>query len=261
LPEHPLFAEFEEEVYREVLQAIPIWRWHGIAAESLHRDALVLARVTDADQTPLLVARAFGEGKAVFLSSPLASEYKADRWNRLDDPMVAFPLLHGLVKWLALPAIDPFLTTVGAELSCSLPARPDQVEVQRPERDGRPKAPLAEDALPLPGGRFRLPPLADTTYAGFYVFDAVLEREAGKEAISLPFAVNGEPDEGDLRYLAHDQARTALGLERVLDNLPAVAEAVADDERSELGPLLLLLTLLFVLGEGALARYVSVRRS
>ena len=259
--DHPLLREFEEEVYREVLQAIPVWRWLGTAPDSLHADAAVVLRVTDAEQSPLLVARSFGEGKAVFLTSPVASEYKADRWNRLDDPMVAFPLLHGLVKWLALPAVDPFTTLVGSELACSLPVRPENVEVQRPERDGRTKSPLAEEPAPLPGGRFRLPALADTSYAGFYVFDMVLDREAGKEPLSLPFAVNVAADEGDLRYVAHDEVRQALGLARVLDGLPAVAEVDDDPERSELGPTLLLLTLLFVLGEAALARYVSARRS
>lgn len=261
MPEHPLFREFPEDVYREILQNLPFWRWHGSAAESLHPDAAVLMRMTDAERSPLLVARPFGEGKAVFLTSTIASEFKADRWNQLNDGMVSLPLLFGLVQWLALPAVDPFQAEVGAELSCSLPVRPENVEVLRPDRDGRPKAPLAEDATALPGNRFRLGPLADTAYAGFYVFDMMLDREAGKEPLSLPFAVNVAADEGELRYVGHEEVRTALGLPRVLDALPAIAEVADDPDRSELGPTLLLLTLLFVLGEAALARYVSVRRS
>lgn len=260
-PEHPLLREFEEEIYREVLQSIPIWRWHGVAADSLHADATVVARVTDADRTPLLVARSFGEGKAVFLTSAISSQYRAERWNRLDDPMVAFPLLHGLVKWLALPSIDPFSAVVGAELACSLPARPSDVEVQRPERDGRAKTPLAEEAQALPGGRFRTPALSDTPYAGFYTFELMLEREAGKESLSLPFAVNVVADEGDLRYADHDQVKQALGITAVLDGLPAAVTATEASANNELGASLLLLTLLFVLGEAALARHVAVRRN
>jgi hypothetical protein len=260
-PDHPLFAEFEEPIYREVFQAIPIWRWQTIAPESLREGATVLARLTDAEQSPLLVTQPFGEGNAVFLTSAIASEYRADRWNRLDDPMVAFPLLHGLVKWLALPAVDPFLAPVGAELSCTLPVRPEDVQVQRPERDGRSRTPVGEEALPLAGGRFRLPPVSDTIYAGFYVLDMVLDQEGGKEPLSLPFAVNVDPDEGDLRYAAHAEVRQALGLDRVLDNLPTAASADDDPRQSELAATLLLLTLLFVLAEAALARFVSVRRS
>lgn len=260
-PEHPLWKEFEEPVYREVFQSIPVWRWFGVAPDSLHEDATVLARVTDAEQSPLLVARTFGEGRAVFVLSMMAPEYRADRWNRFDDPIVAFPLLHGIAQWLALPAHDPFRVAVGGELTCSLPARPEDVQVQRPERDGRGKTPLAEDPRPLPGGRFLLPPFHDTVHAGFYVVDLVLDREAGKDPLSLPFAVNVDPDEGDLRYLAHEDARQALGIDRILDGLPAAATVADDADQNELGPLLLLLTLLFVVGEAALARWVSVRRS
>jgi hypothetical protein len=259
--EHPLLREFAEESWREILQAVPISRWHGVAAESLSEQATVVARLTDADRTPLLVTSTFGEGKVVCLQSPIASTYRPERWNLLHELNVALPFLYGAVQWLALPATDPFQAEVGAELFCSLPGRPAEVEVQRPERDGRPKAPLGEEAQPLPGGRFRLPPLADTVFAGFYVFDFVLDRPAGKEAMQLPFAVNVLADEGDLRFAAHDQVRAALGLATILDGLPAVTETQDDPDRSELGPTLLLATLLFVLAEAALARYVSVRRN
>ena len=150
---------------------------------------------------------------------------------------------------------------VGAELSCTLPDRPEDIQVQRPERDGRTRTPVGEDAQPVAGGRFRLPPVSDTTFAGFYVLDMVLDKESGREPLSLPFAVNVEPEEGDLRYAAHEQVRQALGLERVLDALPAVAAQGEDPQQNELGPTLLLLTLLFVLGEAALARFVSARRN
>ncbi len=260
-PEHPVLREFAEESWRGVLQNVPIGRWHGIAADSLHADATVVARLTDASQSPLLVARPFGEGKALFLTSPLYSKYRAERWNLLHEPLVAFPLLWGLTQWLALPALDPFLTEVGAELTCSLPARPEDVALQRPERDGRSKLPLAEDAHPLPGGRFRLGPVADTVWAGFYVFELVLDRPAGKEAIVLPFAVNVAVAEGELRFLPHAQIQQDLGIDDVLTELPSITSTADDPDRSELGPTLLLLLLLFVLGEAALARHVSVRRS
>jgi len=260
-PEHPLLAEFEEDVYREILQAIPLWRWHGIAAESIDEDATVVVRVTDAEQTPLLLTRPFGEGQAVFLTSPIGSEFDADRWNRLDDPLVAFPLLHGLVKFLALPATDPFAATVGSQLTCSLPARPVDLEVQRSDRDGSQVSPVAETARALPGGRFALPPFSDTVFAGFYTFSLVLDHDSGREAKALPFAVNLDPEEGALEYAAHAAAQQALGVDRILDALPAVRSAEDSPDRSELGPSLLLLTLLLVLGEAALARFVAARRS
>jgi hypothetical protein len=294
LPEHRSLADFDEAVYREILQNIPVHRWHLLAPDSLRASptdrwqtdqrpadrtsndrpgddraagatappAEVVLRITDAAQSPLLITARAGEGRFACLTSAPASEYRPERWNELHYPMAAYPLVHGLVKWLSLPAQDPFQAQVGAELGCTLPARPDDVHVLRPERDGAARVPLAEEARPLPGGRYALPPYGQTTFAGFYVYELLLDREAGKEPVSLPFAVNVDPDEGDLQYASAEECRQALGLQQVLTNLPAEQGAVAaGPERSEFGPLLLLCTLLFVLGEAAMARYVSMRRS
>jgi hypothetical protein len=258
--DHAVLREFDEPIYREVLQAVPIWRWLSVAANSLQDGATVIAGLDDAERSPVLIAGDFGDGKAVFLLSAPGSEYQADRWNRLHDPIVAFPLLHGLVRHLALPGTDPFAATVGNELTCALPGRPLAVEVLRPERDGGGRQPLADDPRPLPGGRYALPPLPGTRYAGFYTFELQLDREAGRENLSLPFAVNLDAVEGDLQYPAHDDLRQALNLPRILQNLPEAGSERSTEDRSDLGPLLLLLTLILVVLESLLARYVAVRR-
>lgn len=259
--DHPAFQLFEEPIYREILQAIPVTGWLGTAAGSMRESATVLATLTDAEQSPLLVAADYGEGKAVFMTSAIASEYRAGRWNKFDDPMVAFPLLHGIVQWLALPALDPFHVAVGAELTCSLDGRPENLELLRPERDGGGRVPVGGDPRALPGGRFQLPALRDTNFAGFYTVEMLLDKESGKEPHVVPFAVNVEPDEGELRYVPHDDAKQALNLPRILTALPAVAETTEEGDANELGPTLLWCMLLFVLGEAALARFVSIRRN
>ena len=259
-PEHPLFAEFEEEVYREVLQAVPVYHWFTVAKDSLGDATPVLASLTDPEQSPLLLSRTFGEGRVLFWLSGPTSEYRPDRWNRFDDPMVAFPLLFGITRWLALPAGDPFAAEVGAQLSCSLPARPENVEVVLPDRDGGQKLPVSEETRPLLGGRYTLPAWLHTVHAGFYTFELQLDRDSGKEPLSLPFAVNVDPAEGELRFAAHGDVREALGIPRVLSGLPIDSAAGGDADSNELGPSLLLALLLFVLGEAAMARYVSARR-
>lgn len=259
--QHGILAEFEEDIYREILQAIPLWRWFTIAPDSLTDGARVILQVTDAARTPLLTANEYGEGRAVFLNSPIASEFDADRWNRLDDPLVAFALLHGMTRWLALPAGDPFSVEVGGELGCSVAARPIDLQIERPERDGRPRTSPGGDARALPGGRFQLPSFRDTRFAGFYECSMTLDHDTDRQPLRLPFAVNVAPAEGELTYASRSEAAQALGIERVLDSLPVAASADDDPDRSEFGPSLLLLTLLFVLGEAALARYVAVRRS
>jgi hypothetical protein len=262
LPEHGLLAEFDEPVYREVLQAIPVSRWHTLAPDSLGPKAQIPLRLTDARQSPLLVAHEFGEGKALFWLSAPASPYRLDRerWNRFDDPIVAFHLLHGMARWLALPSHDPFHALVGGVLSASAPARPEGLELLKPDREGGGKVPVSEDSRPLTSGRYALPPWPHTLWAGFYTFECMLDREVGKERAVFTFAVNVDVEEGELRYAAHDDVREALGVEPVLTGLPSEETGTMESERSELGPTLLFALLLLVLGEAAMARAVSVRR-
>jgi hypothetical protein len=73
--------------------------------------------------------------------------------------------------------------------------------------------------------------------------------------------VHVDPEEGQLSYRAHDEVRQVLGLQAILSDLPATLTAAADSKKSELGPTLLLALLLLVLGEAAMARFVSVRRT
>jgi hypothetical protein len=261
MPEHPVLAEFDEEVYREILQMIPVDQWFRTVPESLRADAQVPLRLTDAEQSPLLVTSAFGDGRAAFLTSAPGSEFDPKRWNRLDDQFVVFPLLHGLIKYLALPAEDPFNVTVGTALSCSLPSRPVDVEVLLPERAGGGKLPVTDSPRPLPGGRYGMPPFPGTVMAGIYVCDLQLERDTGREPWSAPFAVRVDPEEGNLVYAPHDDVQQALGIERVETTLPVASTLPADAAANEFGPTLLLLTLLLVVGESAMARFVSVRRN
>ncbi len=261
LPQHGTLSEFDEDVYREILQAVPVYQWLTTPADSRDEKAEVVLRLTDPDQSPLLVASTFDEGRAAFLLSAPGSEYDGQRWNRLDDPFVVFPLLHGVVQWLAKPARDVFQVEVGGELSATVPARPVDIEVVMPERAGGKKLPLADEPRALPGGRFALPPWSGAVMAGFYTVEMELQRETGKEPLSQTFAVRVDPEEGALQYAPHQDVQSALGLERVLTQLPTDTERADSASDDELAPSLLLLTLLLVLGEAAMARYVSVRRT
>ena len=88
-----------------------------------------------------------------------------------------------------------------------------------------------------------------------------LETPSGNEEQVLPFAVNVDPEEGDLRYFSHDAAVERLGVKRILRGLPSEGGFVIEAGSSELGPPLLMMVLLLVLGEAALARFVTRRRS
>lgn len=272
-PRHPVFADLDPEVYREIFQQTPIYRFFAAELPAAVRspqaaqpdetrrlrDVQVLARVRDPGLSPLLVAARYGNAKALFLTSAVSQ--RPDRWNRLDEPWIAFPFLHPALLWLTVPAIDPFQAQVGSILTTGLATRPGNVAVVLPERAGGGKVPVAEESRALPGGRFALPPFRRTDHAGFYVFDLLEERAGESRARTLPFAVNVDPADGDLVHLPHSLVKERLGVARVLRALPSEGPAQLAAGASDLGPVLLLALLLFLVSEAVLARHVSVRRA
>ena len=67
--------------------------------------------------------------------------------------------------------------------------------------------------------------------------------------------------EGRIVHAAHEDVQQALGIERIATSLPTSSALPAEAAANEFGPTLLLLTLLLVVGESALARFVAVRRN
>lgn len=289
-PEHPLFRELDQELYIEVLQSLPVYRMlppeqssleaalaaTGDAAEAPEpddsegaeddgdttprgpTDFAVLAELTDARRSPLITANRFGNGRVLLTTSAIS--LRPDRWNRLDLPMIAIPWMHGIAEWLALPATDPFNNQVGSVLTCSLGDQPRDVAITLPERAGGGKAPVGSNSKPLPGGRHTLPVWARTEYAGVYVFDLAVEGDTGRAPLELPFAVNPDPAEGALTYASHSAVASTLGLEQVFTVLPSGGDTGGGDGRGDLGPFLLYGVLALLIGEAAMARFVSRRR-
>jgi uncharacterized membrane protein len=255
--DHPVFADFSKE-FRDIFQQIPIYKYFGSEKSTLGKEARVLARLRDEQQSPLLVAGTFGEGKVAVLTTALSR--RPDRWNDLQVPMISFQLLHPLARWLTVAAANPYNVEVGGVLTVGLPEKPRDVAYLSSERAGSLRIPVGEDSRPLGGGRWGLPPCRDTAYAGVYVADMQVERDGVLVAQPIPFAVNVDPAEGALAYAKPAVLRERLGIERVLRELPADGSAAIDSARNELGPLLLLATLLFLVGEAVLARFVSTKR-
>ena len=295
-PEHPIFRELDQELYLEVLQSLPVYRMLPPEETSLAkalaeaetgaqggtgsgepsgdgsaggdttqgdevlgaRELQVIAELTDARRSPLLLANRFGNGKVLLTTSAIS--LRPTRWNRLDMPVVAIPWMHGIAEWLALPAIDPFNAQVGSVLTCSLAAPPSEVAITLPERAGGGKAPVGSDSRALPGGRHSLPVWTRTQYAGVYVFDLMQETDSGRAPLELPFAVNPDTAEGELSYASHSAVAGAFALEQVFTTLPSGGEAGGGDGRGDFGPFLLYGVLALLLGEAAMARFVSRRR-
>lgn len=255
--DHPIFADFAKELLA-IAQQLPIWKFVGSDQASLAKDARVLARLRDHEQSPLLVTSTFGEGRVAVLTSDL--NRRPDSWNDLDLPLVSFPLLHPLARWLTVVNTPANNVEVGGVLTVPLEHKPRDVAFLSSERAGSLRIPVAEEVRPLPGGRFALPPCRDTAFAGVYLADMHVERDGVLAPQQIPFAVNVDPAEGALDYATAATVREKLGVERILRDLPADGSAAIDSGRSELGPFFLLLTLIFLVSEAALARFVSTRR-
>jgi hypothetical protein len=278
--DHPLLRDFQEDVYVEILESVPIWRYVGAErppepeadapAEDPEADGPqrvlgeVVLSIRDAERSPLWVASRFGAGKALFSTTPISRA--PERWNRFDAPVagLSFLLLWPAAEWLTVPAIDAHNVEVGGALTSILVSRPADIAVLVPEDAGAGKIPVGEEATPLLGGRYALPPFRRTEQAGFYEVEMMLDEASGGGAGERhveEFAVCPDATEGELLYLSHESARERLGVETILTALPSGATSAVDAGADELGPLFLWLTLAFLLGEAGLARFVTRRRA
>ncbi|MFO1052581.1 MAG: BatA domain-containing protein [Planctomycetota bacterium] len=277
-PDHPVLREFREDAYRQLLGVVPVWRFVGAerpaeeeepapakdpAADASTRktSGQVLLEVRDPSRSPLLVAARFGAGRALFLTSPISRD--PGRWNRLDSPVGGLPflLIWPMAEWLTAPRLANRNVTVGDALSTSLPSRPRDIAVLMPERAGVAKLPIGEDPVPLPGGRYALPPFRRTDYAGFYEFEMQLGEQDVRGRHTELFAVEPDAAEGDLTYLGHAKVRDRFGFAEVLTELPSTSNTAVDSGVRELGPQFLWATLLFLIGEAAFARFIARRRA
>ncbi|MDP6929945.1 MAG: BatA domain-containing protein [Planctomycetota bacterium] len=261
-PDHPVFADLQQDIYKEAFQQTPIFRFISTRMDPQPADideSQVLARIRDPELSPLLIASTHGAGKALFLMSAVSR--RPNRWNRLEWIGIALPFFHQAVNWLALPAADPFNLLVGAPLASTLRKKPSDIAVLIPERAGSKKILIGEESKVLAGGRHTLPIFRDTMFAGIYSIEMILDDDGAKQRQVLPFAVNPDPVEGDLSYFTHTEIRERLGVERVVRTLPTEGEVAIDANIGDLGIPLLYLALALLIGEAIMARFVSRRRS
>lgn len=276
-PEHPVFRDFVEDVYVEILESVPVWRFIGAERPPASTDEVaesaadagnvrttgdVLLSVRDRLRSPLWVASRFGNGKALFMTSPVSRE--PGRWNLFHTPTagLSFLLLWPATEWLTVPANDMHNVVVGSVLTSVLAARPTNVAVVPPEDTGSGKIPIGEDAEPLLGDRYALPPFRRTDQAGFYEFEMLLDEDVGSAVRHVEqFAVSPDAAEGELTYMAHESAKERLGVPSILTELPVSATTAIDAGNDDLSPLFLWMLLAFLVGEAGLARWVTRRRA
>lgn len=256
-PAHPVFGPLQGGLDRTLFELMPIWRFVAADASQAPEQSELIATVRDPDESPLLISNVHGNGRTLWLTSAITA--RPEKWNGLDFHVVALPFFIEVANWLTLPAHDAFNAETGTLLTAAMPFRPTNIAVLLPERAGGAKVPIGDESMSLPGDRFALPQFGRTEFAGVYTFEMLAEADGQATPATAQFAVNVPVDEGDLRYLSSVDLAERYGLRNVLRELPSEG-AVVEAGLGDLGLPLLMLALLILLSEAALARFVARRR-
>ena len=286
-PDHPVLRDFgESKELRALFETWPIYRYFQtelpaapapardgapvpaaptapapsdpVQAGSLRHEPVVLVRVRDDVGSPLLVSRLVGLGKSLLLTTSLNT--RPNKWNLFDKPWFSIPLLHQAVLWLTLPETDPHNVLVGRPLTAVSRLMPRDVSVVLPVSAGGSKRAVAGDARQIEEGRYVLPSFLDTDRAGVYRLESEVEKLGVQSREQFLFAVNVDPEEGILTYLPADQIKARLPAAQVATELPTDLVVSKDRNRGEVGPQVLYLVLLFLVGEALMATWVGRRR-
>ena len=208
----------------------------------------VIARLRNG--APLAAERRFGRGRVVAFLTTAAPEW--NNWGR-ENPSFVVSMLEMEAYLTSRPATEvPRL--VGAPLELKLdPAQYEpHVRFATPKEDASPTG--AVEASPAPDGQL-VASLANVDISGIY--QARLTRKDGKEEIRS-WAVNVDPDEGDLRILTYpDLAARLEGIKHDFQLASAYQYSSEEQAGYNLATALLCLLVVLLLGEQVLAYSAS----
>ncbi len=217
------------------------------------RSAQVLAELADADRSPLIVARPFGQGQVVLFTSTADKE-----WNNLPDQPVFVVWAQELVQFLARRASAVREALVGEPIRVPLaPGRFQPTAVLKPPTF--PAEPAVEVALqPDPETGRPWIEWRQTDHPGAYRFDLT---DAGGGTVPEAVAVNLDPRESDLARADRVSLLAAAGAVPTTYLTAADLEVLRDEQaRRELWPMIWIALLAVLLLEQGLAWYFGAGR-
>ena len=251
--DHPVFAVFDGAAAPMVESARVFHWWAG----SLSNDALndgrinVIARFTDADQSPALVEMAYGDGRVVAATIPADTAWS--NWPEEPGFLVTF---QELSRYMARRTANEGAASVGEALRFPLdPARyATSVTGNNPSGDSMSLQPVAstENKSEL------VVEINKTQQRGFY--DMKLNRVDG-QAETILFAVNTDTNESRLERIDGVELKSALGdaaVEMVTD--ADLLSLNAEGARGELWKWVLGFLVVILCTEQFLAWMFSARR-
>jgi len=191
-------------------------------------DTRVLLNWTDENSSPALAEKAYGKGRVMLWTTSADME-----WADLPRSLLYVPLMHELARYIVKP--DPSETTLRVGSAISLRFDPSQMQrmahITAPAAEaggsGMTGSPMPLSMTEIEGAKgefeFRYP---RTPIAGVYTIRT--KTPHGDERV-IPFALNVEPGEGDLRLA--DRA-ALMRMDRVSLHR-ATEESVLDTDESD----------------------------
>ena len=213
--DHPALSFFADERWRPFLTEVPIYAF--VATEPVE-SALVLARLDDEGQNPLLVEREYGRGRVILWTTSIDRD-----WNRVAElPTTLIPLMHELLRHAGRAPAPVRNAEVGAALALEIDAFPRNPILVRPDGSRRP---LDGEPAEVAEGLWRLPAVTPDR-AGLWHVEW--------EGTDVPFAVQLDPGESDLERIAHPELLTSHSAWRIWR---ATDDRAEEDERPQRGEL------------------------
>ena len=231
-------------------------------------DVRVLARVDDADRSPLIVESRFGEGRVVLVATDPGGD-----WSNWPD-MLTFPIfMQEIGRYVARVPDQHLNVAVGEALvqQIDLAAFRPQVRLRPPRGDFIRRTAATDEQTGRTQVRFGDPDegedRARTGLVGFYTLELTRRPEdrdgdgQDRSTRNVIFAANIEPEEGDLTRADTDALQRQLGESgvRFVDGEVADAGALGGG-RQELRNLLLAVLLTVLAAELLLGWWFGRRR-
>ena len=245
--DHPVFRVFQGQ-RNDFLRAVAVGRYFSVPGGwKPTPEVRVIARLRNG--APLAVEKRRGDGRVVAFLTTAAPTW--NNWSRNPSFVVAMLELN---SYLATAGDAPASYRVGQPLELLLEAASYEPHVRFEYRNGETRKTTSVDANAIDRATLQAT-LSETPEPGIYVARLV-RSDAQPEVRS--FAFNVVADEGDMAFLDRQQ------LSAELDGVPyeyhrADDPGLLEQELSgaELGPLLVVLLVLALLGEQALAYVAS----
>jgi hypothetical protein len=242
---HFLFRVFSEK-RNTFLQTIAVQRYFAVPDSwqpPVDSSVQVLARLRNG--APLVVERAFGEGRVVAMLTTAAPLW--NNWARNPSFVV---VMQDMLAYLSRRPKEQTMRVVGTPLEMSLDASSykPQVRFIAPEESTSPTTNV--DAMVAADGSLSAS-LSDMNVSGFY--EAQLTRTDGTPEIRR-YAVNVDPAEGDLTTVSSVQLATRLeGVVYHDEQASQFQFTTSDAAGLNLGETLLYVLILLLIGEQILA--------